>query len=51
MSLAVTIFSNDESVRPPKLLKTEPTIDILIGQVDKFQNSCFKAHLWKAAAA
>ena len=51
MSVVVTIFSNDESARPPTLLKTESTADILIGQVDKFQNSCFKEHPRKAAAA
>ena len=46
-----TIFNNDENAHPPTLLKTEPTTDTLIGQVDKFQNSCFKEHLWKVAAA
>ena len=48
--MLVTIFINDECARPPTLLKTESTTDILIGQVDKFQNSCFKEHLWKVAA-
>ena len=38
-------FSNDESAHPPTLLKTESATDMLIGQVDKFQNSCFKEHL------
>ena len=51
MSVVVTIFSNDECVRPPTLLETECTTGILIGQADKFQNSCFKEHLWKVAAA
>ena len=51
VSMLVTIFINDECARPPTLLKTESTTDILIGQVDKFQNSCFKEHLWKVAAA
>ena len=51
MSVVVTIFGNDESARPPTLLKTESTTYILIGQVYKFQNSCFKEHLWKVAAA
>ena len=51
MSVVVTIFSNDECARPPTLLKTESTTDILIGQVDKIQNSCFKEHVWKVAAS
>ena len=54
MLVVVTIFSNDESARPPTtktLLKTESTTDIIIGQVNKFQNWCFKEHLWKFAAA
>ena len=45
------IFSNDEGARPPALPKKESTEDILIGQVDKFQSSYFKEHLWKVAAA
>ena len=49
--MAVTIFSNDESAHPPTLLKTESTTDILIGQVDKFLNTCFKEYLWMVAAA
>ena len=44
-------FSNDESARPPTPLKTEYITDILVGQIDKFQNGCFKEHLWKVAAA
>ena len=51
MSVVVTIFSYDESARLPTLLKTESITDILVGQVDKFQNSYFKEHLWKVAAA
>ena len=47
----VTIFNNDESAQPPTLLKTESTTDTLIGQFGKFQNNCFKEHLWKVAAA
>ena len=27
------------------------TTDLLIGQVDKFQNNGFKEHVWKFAAA
>ena len=49
MSVAVTSFTNDESARPPMLLKTESTTLILIEQVHKFQNSYFKEHLWEAA--
>ena len=49
--MVVTIFSNDENARPPTLLETDSTTDILIGQVDTFQNSCFKEHLWQIAAA
>ena len=49
MSVVVTSFSNDESARPLLLIKTESTTDILNGQVDKFQSSYFKEHLWKAA--
>ena len=51
MSVVVAIFSNNESARPPTLLKTESNTDILVGRDDKFQNSCFKEHLWKVAAA
>ena len=50
MSVVVTNFRNDERVRPSMLLKTESNTDILNGQVNKFQNSCFKEHLWKVAA-
>ena len=42
MSVVVTSFSNDESVRPQTLLKTEHTIDILIDQVHKFQTAILK---------
>ena len=51
MFVLVTIFNNDETAHPPTLLKTESTTDTLIGQVGKFQNSCFKEHLWKVVAA
>ena len=51
MFVLVTIFNNDENARPPTLLKTETTTGTLIGQVDKFQNNCFKEHLWKVATA
>lgn len=51
MSVVVTSFSNNESARPPTLLKTESTTDILVEQADKFQNSCLKEHLKKVAAA
>ena len=51
VSVVATIFSNDECARLPTQLKTESTTDILIGQVDKFQNSCFQKHLWKVGAA
>ena len=47
MSVVETSFSNDESACGPALLKTVPTTDILIDQVHKFQNNCFKEHLWK----
>ena len=50
MSVVVTIISYDESARPPALPNTEFPAGILIGQVDKVQNSCFKEHLWKVAA-
>ena len=33
----------------PTQLKTASAKDILIDQVDKFHNSYFKEHLWKAA--
>ena len=49
MFVIVTDFSNDEGARPTTLLKTESTTDILIYQLHKFQNSCFKKHLCKAA--
>ena len=49
MSLVVTSFSNDDRAYHPTLLKIVSTIDILIDQVHKFQNSYFKEHLWKAA--
>ena len=45
MFVVMTIFSNDESARPPTLLKTESITDILVGQVGKFQNRYFKEHL------
>ena len=51
MFVLVTSLNNEESTRPAMLLKTESTTDILIGQVDKFQNSYFKEHLRKAATA
>ena len=44
MSVVVTSFSNDDRACHPTLLKTVPTIDILIDQVHKFQNSYFKEH-------
>ena len=47
MSVVVTSFSNDESACGPALLKTVSTTDILIDQVHKFQNSCFREDLWK----
>ena len=45
MFLLVTSFGNDESARPATLLETESTIDVLIDQVHKFQNSYFKEQL------
>ena len=51
MSVVVTIFSYDERARLPTQLKTESITDILVDQVDKFQSSYFKEHLWKVAAA
>ena len=47
MSVVVTSFSNDESACGPTLLKTVSGTYILIHQVLKFRNSCFKEHLWK----
>ena len=41
ISVAVTSFSNDESKRPPTLVKTESITAILIDLVPKFQNSYF----------
>ena len=49
MSIVVTSFSNDGRAYRPTLLKTVSSIDILIDQVHKFQNSYFKEHPWKAA--
>ena len=49
MSVVVTSFINDDRVCDSTLLKTVSTIDFLIDQVRKFQNSCFKEQLWKAA--
>ena len=49
MSVVVTSFSNDDRVCHSTLLKTVSTIDILIDQVRKFQNRCFKEQPWKAA--
>ena len=49
MSVVVTSFINDDRACRPRLLKTESTIDILIDQIHKFQNSYFKEHPWKAA--
>ena len=40
---------NDESTRLTMLQKTEFTRDIIIDQVQKFQNSYFKVHMPKAA--
>ena len=47
MSVVVTNFINDDIACHSTLLKTASTIDILIDQVHKFQNSYFKEHLWK----
>ena len=47
MSVAETTFSNDESACAPTVLKTVSTTDILIDQIQKFQNSYFKKYLWK----
>ena len=47
--MVVTSFKNDENPRPPTLLKTVTTTDILIDQVHTFQNSYFKEHIRKAA--
>ena len=41
MSRIVTGFSSDESVRPPTLLKTGTTTDILIDHFYQFQESYF----------
>ena len=49
MSAVVTIFKNDQNARPPTLVKSVTTTDILIGQVHTFQNSYLKEHMWKAA--
>ena len=49
MSVMVTSFINDDIACHPTLLKTVSTIDILIDQVHKFQNSYFKEHPWNAA--
>ena len=49
ISVVVTSLSNNERACNPTLLKTVYTIDILIGQVHKFQNSYFKEQPWKAA--
>ena len=49
MSVVVRSFNNDESTRPPTLLKTEYTTDILIDQAKKLQSSCFEEYLWKTA--
>ena len=49
MSVVVTSFINDDIACHSTLLKTASTIDILIDQVHKFQNSYFKEHPWKAA--
>ena len=49
--MVVATFSKDESARPPTLLKTESITDILVGQVEKFQNNAFKENLWKVATA
>ena len=49
MSVVVTSFSNDDRACHATLLKTVPTIDILIDEVHKFQNSYFKEHPCKAA--
>ena len=42
MSVIMTSFSNDESARPPTLVKTDSTTKNLIDQVRKFQSSYFK---------
>ena len=49
MSVVVTSFKNDKNARPPTLLKTVTTTDILIDQVHTFQNIYFKELMWKAA--
>ena len=45
MYVAVTRFKNDENARPPTLLKTVTTTEILIDQVYTFQNINFKEHM------
>ena len=47
--LQMVVMKSEENTLA--LLKTESTTDILVGQVDKFQNSCFEEHMWKVAAA
>ena len=47
--MVVTRPINDENARPPTLLKTVTTTDILIDQVQTLQNSYFKEHMWKDA--
>ena len=47
--LQMVVMKSEENA--PALLKTESTTVILVGQVDKFQNSCFEEHMWKVAAA
>ena len=41
--LQMAVMKSEENT--PALLKTESTTDILVGQVDKFQNSCFEEHM------
>ena len=45
MSVVVISFKNDENARPPTLLKTVTTTDILIDQVHTFQDSHFKENM------
>ena len=49
MSVVVTSFSNDEKTTLT-LLKTVSTTEILIDQIHKFQNICFKDYLWNDAS-
>ena len=42
MSVVVTSFKNDKNARPPTLLKTVTTTDILIDQAHTFHNSYFE---------